>query len=92
MILDRIRSWFCPKPSIPITQVDDNPKIIQMIQERLDIGVVRYGHGLRHEDDTRQWGTKTDSWSEMGLEEALDLTIYLATQIIRIMEREKEQE
>tara|TARA_Y100001972_G_C7377778_1_gene198209 strand:- start:204 stop:449 length:246 start_codon:yes stop_codon:yes gene_type:complete len=76
----------------PIEEVDDNPKILKLIKERLDIGVERYGHGLRHGDDTRQWGTKTDSWTEMGLEEALDMTLYLACQIIRIMEREKKDD
>lgn len=76
----------------PIEEVDDNPKILKLIKERLDIGVERYGHGLRRDDDTRQWGTKTDSWTEMGLEEALDMTIYLACQIIRIMEREQKDD
>lgn len=67
---------------------DYNQEILKMIQERMEIGKERYGHGLRVEDDTRQWGTKEDSWTEMGLEEALDLVIYLSAQILRIQKRE----
>ena len=40
-------------------------------------------------DDTTQWGTKTDSWTEMGLEEALDLTIYLSAQLLRLLDNEE---
>ena len=69
---------------------DYNAEILKMIQERMEVGKKRYGHGLRINDDTRQWGTKEDSWTEMGLEEILDLQIYLAAQILRIQERERE--
>ncbi len=72
-----------PKP-------DYNAEILNMIEARMAIGKKRYGHGLRINDDTRQWGTSEDSWTEMGLEEALDLVIYLSAQIIRIQERERE--
>ena len=61
-----------------------------MIRERMDVGKKRYGHGLRINDDTRQWGTNENSWTEMGLEEVLDLSIYLSAQILRIQERERE--
>ena len=40
-------------------------------------------------DDTRTWGTEIDSWTEMGLEEALDLNIYLSAQLLRIQDAEK---
>ncbi len=63
---------------------DDNDQIKEMIDARMKVGVERYGHGLRHEDDTTQWGTEEDQWTEMALEEALDLTIYLAAELIRI--------
>ena len=63
---------------------DDNEEILGIIKDRMAVGVERYGHGLRNGDDTRQWGTDDDSWVEMALEEALDLSIYLATQIIRL--------
>lgn len=64
--------------------MDDNAEIISLIQARMDVGVKRYGHGVRSEDDTRQWGTEVDSWAEMALEEALDMTIYLCGELIRI--------
>lgn len=70
---------------------DDNERILELIQQRLAIGEERYGHGLRKNDDTTQWGTKADSWTEMGLEEALDLTIYLSTQLLRILDKENNQ-
>ena len=68
---------------------DYNEQIIEMIETRMEVGRGRYGHGLRVNDDTRQWGTKDNSWTEMGLEEVLDMTIYLCAQIIRIQERER---
>ena len=71
---------------------DDNERILKLIQERLAIGEKRYGHGIRNNDDTTEWGTKTDSWTEMGLEEALDLSIYLSAQILRLLDKEAEQE
>ena len=71
---------------------DDNERILELIQERLAIGEERYGHGVRKNDDTTQWGTKTDSWTEMGLEEALDLTIYLSAQLLRVLDKEAERE
>ena len=70
---------------------DDNKRILDLIKERMAIGENRYGHGIRRNDDTTQWGTKTNSWTEMGLEEALDLTIYLSAQLIRIMDIEQKR-
>jgi hypothetical protein len=63
--------------------MDDNEEILNIIKQRLQVGQETYGHGIRVNDDTRQWGTKNDSWGEMGLEEILDLTLYLAAQILR---------
>jgi hypothetical protein len=64
--------------------MDDNPRIMELIAERLAKGIKEYGHGLRQGDDTTEWGTRLDSWVEMGLEEALDLSIYLAIALVRI--------
>lgn len=55
----------------------------QRIEERLAIGRERYGHGVRSMDDTRQWGTKVDSWLLMADEELLDALIYVAADYIR---------
>ncbi len=67
--------------------MDQNKQILELITKRMELGQERYGHGVRVNDDTRQWGTKEDSWNEMALEEVLDGMIYMAAQIIRIMER-----
>ena len=70
---------------------DYNEQILELIQGRLKLGLERYGHGVQINDDTTQWGTKLDSWTEMGLEEALDLTIYLSAQLLRVLANEEEQ-
>lgn len=70
---------------------DDNQRILDTIKERMIVGQERYGHGMRINDDTTQYGTKTDSWTEMGLEEILDLVIYLSAQIIRRLDDEKKE-
>ena len=66
---------------------DQNEEILKLIKERMDLGLKRYGHGVQVNDDTRQWGTKKDNWSEMALEEVLDGMIYMAAQIIRIINK-----
>lgn len=68
---------------------DDNDAILSLIKERMELGKKRYGHGVRVDDDTREWGTKEDSWAEMALEEALDGMIYLAASIHRILKSKK---
>lgn len=65
-------------------EANDNARIIEIIKERMAVGIERYGHGLRVEDNTTQWGTKQDSWLEMGLEEVLDNLIYIAAAMLRI--------
>jgi len=64
--------------------VDDNKEILELLVERLRLGKDRYKHGVRIADDTRQWGTKENSWEDMFLEEALDGLIYAAASIIRL--------
>ena len=64
---------------------DQNSQIIKLITERMELGQERYGHGVRVDDDTTQWGTKQDSWAEMALEEVLDGMIYMAAQLIRVL-------
>ena len=70
-------------------KADDNGEILDIIKQRMEVGLERYGHGLRTADDTRQWGTAEDSWEEMALEEALDGMIYLAASILRITRARK---
>jgi hypothetical protein len=71
--------------------MDDNEEIIDLIKKRIAKGAAEYGHGIRVKDKTTNWGTKIDSWTEMGLEEALDLSIYLAAQILRVMRNEEQR-
>ena len=71
------------------SEFDDNPQIKKMILERMKIGKKRYGHGIRVWDDTTDWGTKDDSWLEMALEEALDMSIYIASAILRLKSLKK---
>ena len=66
---------------------DYNKQIIELLQDRMKLGLERYGHGIRIHDDTRQWGTKKDSWEEMALEEVLDGLVYTASAILRIQEK-----
>jgi len=68
------------------TTRDENERILNLIKARMEIGVQRYGHGLRPNDDTRQWGTQTNSWCEMALEEILDGMVYMAAQIMRVQD------
>ena len=63
---------------------DDNQEIMKLLNDRLALGRHRYGHGVRVNDDTRQWGTAEDSWETMMMEEALDGMIYAAASILRI--------
>ena len=66
---------------------DYNDDILKLLVDRMQLGRERYGHGLRIHDDTRQWGTKKNSWEEMALEEVLDGLIYTASAILRIQEK-----
>lgn len=66
----------------------DNDRIRDLLDKRFEIGKERYGHGFRVHDDTKTFGTETDSWLEMGVEEVLDMTLYLAAHLIRIFDLE----
>jgi len=70
--------------------MDDNKEIMELLEKRLALGRERYGHGVRVDDDTREWGTEENSWELMMLEEALDGMIYSAAAMIRILRKRKE--
>ena len=53
---------------------------------RLDLGLKRYSHGVRVDDDTRSWGTPINSWMEMAREELLDAIIYVIADYIRSLD------
>ena len=62
------------------------------LNARLDLGLERYGHGVRVDDDTRTWGTPKDSWMEMAKEELLDAIIYVVADYIRSCEERGEND
>ena len=59
---------------------------------RLELGLKRYNHGVRVDDDTRTWGTPKDSWMEMAREELLDAVIYVVADYIRSCEERGEND
>ena len=77
-----------------------NDRILELIRGRLELGRVRYGHGILLDDDTRAYTTTTtttdagaaasgsNSWTLMALEEALDMAVYLAARLVQILEIE----
>ena len=52
---------------------------------RLELGLRKYNHGVRVDDDTRDWGTPVNSWLYMAKEEFLDAVIYVAADYIRLV-------
>ena len=80
-------------------RTDANDRILELIRGRLELGRVRYGHGILLDDDTRAYTTTTtdaatgaagssNSWTLMALEEALDMAVYLAARLVQILEIE----
>lgn len=59
---------------------------------RLELGLKRYKHGVRVDDDTRTWGTQKNSWVEMTKEELLDAIIYVIADYIRTQEERGEND
>ena len=62
---------------------DDNQEIMQLLQGRLELGRKNYWHGVIIDQNTKDFGTKTNDWNEMFLEEMLDGMIYITASIIR---------
>lgn len=69
--------------------VGDNAEILKLLKERLELGYKRYGHGVKVSADTREWGTKENSWEEMLIEETLDAMIYGTAAILRLRRERK---
>lgn len=53
-----------------------NKDIIKLIQERLEVGRRNYGQDVQLED--------TRDWVDESIDEALDLAVYLAAELVRI--------
>ena len=62
------------------------------LSQRLELGLKRYNHGVRVDDDTREWGTQKNSWMEMAREELLDAVIYVMADYIRMGEERGEND
>jgi len=60
--------------------------MLDFARERLKIGIQRYGHGVRVRMDTTTFGTNTNDWFEMAIEEFVDGAIYTAADYIRTHE------
>ena len=58
--------------------------ILNELTGRLELGLRKYNHGVRTDDDTRDWGTPVNSWLYMAREEFLDAMIYIAADYIRV--------
>ena len=58
--------------------------ILEELTGRLELGLRKYNHGVRTDDDTRDWGTPVNSWLHMSREEFLDAMIYIAADYIRV--------
>lgn len=72
--------------------------MFKLLNSRLEFGRKKYGHGVIIDIDTRTFGTKSNDWELMALEEMLDGIIYTAASIIRLYrdhnyhsDREKEK-
>ncbi len=56
--------------------INNEDNIMEKIYKRLEIGKERYGHGIRINDDTTEYGTEKNDWLEMCEEEILDGILY----------------
>ena len=50
-------------------------RVREAVIDRMKMGKMKYGHGVRIMDDTVTWGTVKNSWLEMASEELLDAII-----------------
>jgi hypothetical protein len=68
--------------------------ILGELTGRLELGLRKYNHGVRVDDDTRDWGTPVNSWLHMAREEFLDAMIYVAADYIRVsgLKRDESEE
>ena len=66
-----------------VENYDDNKEILELLKERMEMGIDKYGHGVKVNQNTQDFGTKEDDWELMALEEMLDGLIYTTASIIR---------
>ncbi len=68
--------------------------LLRELTGRFELGLRKYNHGVRVDDDTRDWGTPVNSWLHMAREEFLDAMIYVAADYIRVsgLKRDESEE
>ena len=66
--------------------------VLEEVRARLHMGMEKYGHGVRADDDTTTWGTPKNSWLEMASEELLDAIIYVIADYLRTEEKIHDEE
>ena len=65
------------KPYTFLTEMAEmNDRIVDLIKERMEKGRAQYGHGLKEDSGY--------DWVQEALEEALDLSIYVAARLVEI--------
>jgi len=64
----------------------------EAVIDRMNMGKMKYGHGVRIMDDTVTWGTVKNSWLEMASEELLDAIIYVIADYLRTEEKIHDEE
>jgi hypothetical protein len=77
---------------VKIEEKDDNGEILDLLKKRMEMGVRKYGHGVRVNQNTQDFGTEDDDWELMALEEMLDGLIYTTAQIIRYRRKKNSSE
>ena len=77
---------------VKIEEKDDNGEILDLLKKRMEMGVRKYGHGVRVAQNTQDFGTEDDDWELMALEEMLDGLIYTTAQIIRYRRKKNSSE
>ena len=73
-------------------EYDDNSEILKLLKERMQMGIKKYGHGVRVEQNTQDFGTCEDDWELMALEEMLDGLIYTTASILRYRRKKVSEE
>jgi hypothetical protein len=71
------------------TELRHKEQIVNLVLQRLNVGIERYGHGVRVLDDTTQYGTENNDWLEMFNEEAGDGIVYIAAKIVEMQKKGK---
>ena len=60
-----------------------NEEIVELIKKRMDMGRKHYGHGLLENSGY--------DWVKEALEEALDLSIYVAARLVEVSKRDADR-